>query len=134
MKPDLVEAARGSEVYGGTGNIFFDVGLPDADISTTKLRLAAAINNILTERKLTQRDASAVLRVTKPKVSALQNYKLDQFSLMHLMGFAIALDYDVVINFRPIAGAERKGRVTFVAAASGPWDSSCHESIVHSGG
>jgi predicted XRE-type DNA-binding protein len=115
--PDLVETSAGSNVFKGTGNIFFDLGFPDAEELTTKLRLAVAVNKILKGRELTQKQAAVTLGITQPKVSALQNYKLEGFSVEKLMRFATALAYDVVIELRPRVASDGEGRVFVVAAA-----------------
>jgi predicted XRE-type DNA-binding protein len=64
-------AERGRSVTRGTGNVFADLGFPDAVERQAKLRLAYALNQVLEARKLSQADAAKVLGVTQPKVSAL---------------------------------------------------------------
>jgi predicted XRE-type DNA-binding protein len=85
----------------GTGNIFADLGLPDAAERHTKTRLAIAINRIIKEQRLKQIDAAGLLGVPQPKVSALVNYRLDGFSVEKLMDFIVALGRDVEIVVRP---------------------------------
>jgi len=116
--PELIETSPGSNVFEGTGNIFFDLGFPDAADLTTKMRFVVAINRILEQRKLTQKEAARLLGITQPKVSALQNYKLDGFSVERLMTFATALDYDVVIHIRPRAESAGEGSVIVAASSS----------------
>ena len=103
-------------VKEGSGNVFADLGLPNAEELKTKLRLCFFINKILEERKLTQAEAARVLGVNQPKVSALKGYKLEGFSVERLMRFATALEHDVVIEIRR---AKRKGlgRVMVMGAA-----------------
>jgi predicted XRE-type DNA-binding protein len=72
----------------GSGNVFADLGLPNAEELGTKLRLCVAINKILEKRKLTQAQAARLLGVNQPKVSALKGYKLEGFSVERLMHFA----------------------------------------------
>ena len=60
----------------GTGNVFADLGYPDAEERQTKLRLAHALNQIIDKRHLTQAAAADLLGISQPKVSALMNYKL----------------------------------------------------------
>lgn len=120
MKPTIVETSPGSNVFFGSGNVFVDLGFVDAEELTTKVRFAVAVNKILKERSLTQKEAARLLRITQPKVSALQRYKLDGFSVERLMHFATALAYDVVIELRPRASLEDQGRVIVVAAAQAP--------------
>ena len=76
---------RRERVTRGTGNVFADLGFPDAAEREAKLRLAYTLNQVLDERKLSQADAAKVLGVTQPKVSALRHYKLASFSVQRLM-------------------------------------------------
>ncbi len=117
MQKDMVESFPGSNVYMGSGNVLVDLGFPNAEEMTTKVRLAVAINNILAERKLTQKEAAKLLGINQPKVSALQRYRLDGFSVARLMQFVTALEYDVVIELRPRPASEGEGRVLVVHAA-----------------
>jgi predicted XRE-type DNA-binding protein len=61
------------KVVHGTGNLFADLGFPDAAERQAKLRLAYALNQLLDGRKLAQAEAARVLGVSQPKVSALRN-------------------------------------------------------------
>ncbi len=90
-----------SEITLGTGNVFEDLGFPDAAERQTKTRLAMAVNDLLKARKLKQREIAALLGIPQPKVSALKNFRLDQFSVERLMEFLTALDHDVEIVIRP---------------------------------
>jgi predicted XRE-type DNA-binding protein len=101
----------------GSGNVFADLGLPNAEELGTKLRLCVAVNRILNARKLTQVQAARVLGVTQPKVSALRGYKLEGFSVERLMHFLTALEQDVVIEIRPHKKAMGGARVMVVSAA-----------------
>ena len=97
----------------GTGNVFADLGLPDAGERQTKTRLALALNRIIKEQGLKQIDAAKKLGVPQPKVSALVNYRLDGFSVEKLMAFIVALGLDVEIIVRP---ARDKARVLVLEA------------------
>lgn len=90
-----------SDVTKGTGNVFADLGLPDAVDRQTKTRLAMQVNALLKARRIKQIDAATILRVPQSKVSALANYRLDLFSVEKLMGFLNLLDCDVEIVIRP---------------------------------
>jgi len=61
---------RMGAVTRGTGNVFADLGFPDAAERQAKLRLAYALNQVLEERKLSQTDAAKVLGITQRKVSS----------------------------------------------------------------
>ncbi len=90
-----------NDITEGTGNVFADLGLPDAADRQTKTRLAMAVNALLKERRLKQTEAATVLRIPQSKVSALVNYRLDHFSVEKLMSFLNALEQDVEIVIRP---------------------------------
>lgn len=92
-------------ITDGTTNVFEDLGLPDAAERQTKTRLAFAVNKLIQARGLKQREAAEVLGIPQPKVSALKNYRLDQFSVEKLMELLTALDHDVDIMIRPRAAA-----------------------------
>ena len=104
------------EIERGTGNVFADLGYPDAEERQTKLRLAYAINRIVEERRLTQAAAAELLGINQPKVSALLNYKLAGFSVERLMTFLTALDRDVEIVIRKKPRSRAVARISVVAA------------------
>ena len=99
----------------GTTNVFADLGYPDAAERQTKTRLALAVNELLEARKLKQREMATLLSIPQPKVSALKNYRLDQFSVERLMEFLTALDQDVEIMIRPRANTRGSGRISVLA-------------------
>jgi predicted XRE-type DNA-binding protein len=99
----------------GTGNVFDDLGYTDAAERQTKTRLALAVNDLLKSRKLKQREIAVLLGVPQPKVSALKNYRLDQFSVEKLMEFLTALNQDVEIMIRPRANTSESGKISVLA-------------------
>ncbi len=105
-----------THIERGTGNVFADLGLPDASERQTKTRLALAINRIIKDQRLKQIDAARLLGVPQPKVSALVNYRLDGFSVEKLMDFIVALGRDVEIIVRPKRGNDA-ARVMVLEAA-----------------
>jgi predicted XRE-type DNA-binding protein len=100
----------------GSGNVFADLGYPDAEERQTKLRLAHAINGVIARRRLTQGAAAEKLGVNQPKVSALANYKLDGFSVERLMTFLTSLDQDVEIVIKRKPRSRTAGRISVFAA------------------
>jgi predicted XRE-type DNA-binding protein len=107
---------RKESVTRGTGNVFADLGFPDAAERQAKLRLAYALNQVIEARKLSQADAVKLLGVTQPKVSALRHYKLAGFSVERLMNLLTALDQDVEIVIRRKPRSRKTGRISVVAA------------------
>src|SRR4029077_18644900 len=109
-------AERKEPVTRGTGNVFADLGFPDAAERQAKLRLAYALSQVLEARGLSQADAAKVLGVTQPKVSALRHYKLAGFSVERLMNLLTAVDRDVEIVIRRKPRSRRSGRISVFAA------------------
>ena len=104
------------DVVPSSGNIFADIGLPNAEEKQTKVRLACAINQIVAGQRLSQMAAARSLNVSQPKISALRNYQLDGFSVERLMNFLTALDRDVEILIRPKPKSRKTARVLVTAA------------------
>ena len=104
----------GEAMEVSSGNVFADLELPDAAELDTKVRLAVAINRLLSARRLTQAEAAAALSINQPKVSALKHYKLEGYSVERLMGFLTALGSDIEIRIRP--PKRSPGRIRVVAA------------------
>lgn len=88
-------------VTASSGNVFADLGVPEAGIALAKANLAHRICEVIGERKLSQVKAAALLGVTQPKVSALVQGRLDGFTVDRLLKFLNRLDQDVEISVRP---------------------------------
>ena len=87
-------------VRPGGKNIFKDLKLPNAEELNAKAQIAYRICGILRERKLSQKEAAALLRTDQPRVSALLHGKLEGFSSDRLFRFLNALDQEVEIVIR----------------------------------
>jgi predicted XRE-type DNA-binding protein len=101
-------------VIPSSGNVFADMGLPDAVELDTKARLGAVINRIVQRRGLAQAEVAAALEINQPKVSALLHYKLEGFSVERLMRFLVALGQDVEI----VVKAKPRGRSARIAVCA----------------
>ena len=78
-------------VIRSSGNVFADMGLPDAAELDTKARLGAALNLIMQEGRLTPAEIATALGIDLPEVSALLHSRLDGFSVERLGHFLEAL-------------------------------------------
>jgi predicted XRE-type DNA-binding protein len=85
------------EYVEGSGNIYEDLGFPDAEERLAKAKLAMRIENIIEKRKLKQIKAAEILGINQPKVSALMNGRLSGFSIERLIHYLNLLDQDVEI-------------------------------------
>ena len=103
-------------VVPSSGNVFADLGVPDANEKQTRVRLAVAINEILRAKRLSQAAAAHLLGINQPKVSALANYRLEGFSVERLMHFLNALDRDVEIVIRKKPRSKRTARIVVTGA------------------
>lgn len=84
-----------------SGNVFADLGLPNPEDRLAKAELARRISVIISEQRLTQLEAAAVLGIDQPKVSALVRGRLGGFSLERLLRFLNVLGRDVEIVVKP---------------------------------
>lgn len=95
----------------GTGNVFADLGLPEPDEALVKAELAQKIVAIVQTRRLTQRNAAAILGVDQPKVSALMRGRLSGFSIERMLRFLLLLGRDVEINVKPRPRSRSQSRL-----------------------
>jgi predicted XRE-type DNA-binding protein len=76
---------QASDETASSGNVFADLGLPDADELLLKAKLVEAVATLIREKGWTQRRAASVLGITQPEVSAVLNGKLRGFSIARLV-------------------------------------------------
>jgi predicted XRE-type DNA-binding protein len=93
--------ASSTRVTEGSGNVFADLGLPNADQELLKARLTLQIYRIIKQRGLTQTQAAKALGVKQPHVSLLMSNRAGTFSVGRLIDFLTALGQDVEITVRP---------------------------------
>ena len=89
-----------TKIERGSKNVLADLGIENAEELSTKVQLAVNINRIIRGRHLKQTEIAELLGISQPKVSGLQNYKLDGFSVEKLMNFLGALDRDIEIRIK----------------------------------
>jgi len=97
-----------------SGNVFEDLGLPDAAALLAKSDLVFRICDIISKRGLTQAQAAKILGVSQPKVSALMRGNLDGFSSDRLFRFLNALGSDIEIAVKPRARSSRRPSIRVV--------------------
>ena len=91
----------GHSIEESSGNIFADLGLPNAEREQLKAHLTLQIYRLIKNRKLTQAAAGDILGIRQPHVSSLMRGQSGAFSVERLMEFLIALGQDVEITVRP---------------------------------
>jgi predicted XRE-type DNA-binding protein len=104
-------------VTASSGNVFADLGLPEPEEELTKAQLARHIRQAIKRRRLTQVAAAALMGVDQPKVSALLNGRLANFSSDRLMRLLTALGQDVDITVRTKPRNRAHGRIRVIGEA-----------------
>lgn len=110
---------RKVKIEMGSGNIFADLGLPDAETHLLKAQIVSEIYRLAQKGKLTQAQAGARMGISQPEVSRLFKGNFREYSIDRLMGFLTGFDRDVEIVVRPHKKRRRDSgaRITFRAAA-----------------
>ncbi|HYR07449.1 MAG TPA: helix-turn-helix transcriptional regulator [Longimicrobium sp.] len=90
-----------TEVEVSSGNIWKDIGRPDAEEAFARSQMLYKVTLLIRERGLTQAQAAKILGTNQPTVSDIMRGKLSKFSLERLIGFLTALGQDVEISVRP---------------------------------
>ncbi len=85
----------------GSGNVFKDIGVPNAAEHFVKAQLVFKIDTIMKKRGLKQIDAADLFGVRQPDVSKMLRGDFRQFSVERLLHFLVALDQDVEIVVKP---------------------------------
>ncbi len=89
------------EMEIGSGNVFADLGLDNADELLIGVKLGVTVRDILKERGLKQREISELLGIDQSEVSRLMNDKFYLFSESRLRGFLNKLDRKVIVHVSP---------------------------------
>lgn len=87
-----------ASITRGSGNVFADMGAPNADEKLVKARLASRTYDVLEARGWTQKHTAEVLGVSQPDVSQITRGQLREFSVSRLMSFLAKLDNRVTIT------------------------------------
>ena len=104
----------GVEVEAGSGNVFADLGLPNADKLKIKSGLVIEITRALRRADLTQEEAGRRMGIPQPKVSGLLRGDFTNLSERKLMECLNRLGYDIEIKVTP--AVESMGHLTLAVA------------------
>lgn len=104
-------------VTESSGNVFADLGLPEPEEELAKAQLASHIRRAIVHQRLTQRAAAARMGIDQPKVSALMNGRIDNFSSERLMKLLVLLGQDVDITVRAKPRNRTHGRIRVLGEA-----------------
>ena len=86
------------ELVHGSGNVFADFDVPDADLRQFRAILAAEIIKALDAERLTVRDAEARTGIAAADFSRIRQVKLDRFTIDRLLRILDRLNCDVRVK------------------------------------
>jgi len=86
------------DIVRGSGNVFRDLGHPDADREQLRSLLAARVIGVLDERKLTVREAHELTGFAAADFSRIRQAKLDRFTIDRLMSILARLGQQVEVT------------------------------------
>ena len=95
----------------GSGNVFADLGLPNAKEHLIKAQLVYKIDTLMKQRKLKQVEAAQLFGVKQPDISKMLCGDFRQFSVERLLRFLVALGQDVEIVIKPHRGSRQAARL-----------------------
>jgi predicted XRE-type DNA-binding protein len=101
------------EFQEGSGNVFTDLGLRNADRLLARAQIGFHVFKILEDQKLKQREIADVLGIAQSDVSHLMNGHFSRFTTDKLLGFLKRLDQKVTIEVSRHHKGEPYQQVTF---------------------
>ncbi len=103
------------EIVFGSGNVFRDLGTPNADLLHLKAKLGAAIIRAMDELALGPREAERVTKIPAADFSRIRKANLKRFTADRLMTILnrMGQEVDVTLNVHP---RPAKGRVRIGSA------------------
>lgn len=104
-KKAAVRTINRIEVEMGSGNVFADLGLPDADKLKIKSGLVIEITRAMRRLDLTQKAAAERMGIPQPKVSAMLRGDFNNLSERKLMDCLNRLGYDIEIKVKLASAA-----------------------------
>ena len=101
------------EFEEGSGNVFADLGLKEADQLLARAQIGFHVFKILEDKKLKQREIADILGIAQPDISHLMNGHFSRFTTDKLLEFLKRLDRKVTIRISPHRPGEPYQEVGF---------------------
>ena len=101
------------EVIKGSGNVFADLELPQAEDLQTRAYLTHQIYSLIKERGL--KPAAELLGIKQPDVSSLMNGRFTDFSVDRFLHFLVRLNQNVEIVICPATKGKQKASICISA-------------------
>ena len=108
----MTKAETHPSLEHGSGNVFADLELDDADELFARAQLGFQVWKILKAKELKQREIAELLGIKQPEVSHLMNGEFSRFSEGKLMNFLKRLNREIVIQINTVNGENRELEAT----------------------
>lgn len=107
---------RKISVQRGSGNVFRDMGFTAAEAAelSAKSFLIDAIAETIAQRKLTQKEAAAVVGTDQPTLSKVLRGRMESVTIDRLAAWLTALGRTVEIRVRPYDARKKEGQLIAV--------------------
>jgi predicted XRE-type DNA-binding protein len=92
-----------TKITRSSGNVFSDLAFGDEEAEHLQIRstLMIAVNNIISDRQLTQVDAAKLFGVSQPRISDLVRGKIELFSIDMLVTMLSRAGVHVTVALSP---------------------------------
>jgi predicted XRE-type DNA-binding protein len=100
----------------GSGNVFADLGLPDAEEAHLKSQVVIVLRRLIEARKLTQTAAANLIGISQGDLSHILRGRFRGWSVGRLMQMLTVFEQDVEIVVRPHPKQGEAGTITLNAA------------------
>ena len=104
-----------SEIEKGSGNVYQDLGLPDAGEMQIKAALASKISELIKRRELSQVEAARIVDMPQPKLSGMLRGQFRGISQAKMLECLNRLGQDIEIVVHDAAVPEGRTSVVFAA-------------------
>ncbi len=93
-----------------SGDVFADLDIQLDERDKLKNAIAYEITRLIEDQSLTQKEAAILLKTDQAKISNITRGRLNNFSVDRLIGFLIALGFDIDIHLSK--NDHQQGKVT----------------------
>lgn len=104
------------EIEEGSGNIYADLGIANADEMIVKAHLATKIGEIIEDQQWSQQQAAKVLGLPQSKLSRILRGQFRGVSESKMLDCLVRLGRDVKIVIGPARCTESTGQIAVVFA------------------
>jgi predicted XRE-type DNA-binding protein len=112
-EPDAFTMPKLPVPNASSGNVFADLGLPNADELLLKAQIVTETSRLMKLKNLTQANAAKLTGIAQPDLSNLLRGKFPGFSIERLLLMLTAFGRDVEVVERPAGKSKKTGGIRF---------------------